>query len=188
MIYSKLFYIDYIGDITKKLDNNKWRYSKFKVDKKTQEKALTINAIRNTFQGLQHMVESEEKQKNDVYPYRSRFISIIDRRQSKQSEEEDVVITYECKGKYTRDIPEDEASEWYIAASKTCLVPNMEYEEDVATGKPDPEKKAADQNEEKNKNPAEDTNVGASFHCRGGLLTFSFHVKAQDQIKCYLVM
>ena len=31
-----------------------------------------------------------------------------------------------------------------------------------------------------------DKNIGAAFHAKGGLLTFSFQCKASDQIKCYM--
>ena len=52
------------------------------------------------------------------------------------------------------------------------------------TGKPNP--KIFDQEEKKPEIPDKDKIIGAHFHCKGGLITFSFHVKATDQIKCYL--
>ena len=51
-------------------------------------------------------------------------------------------------------------------------------------GKPNP--KLLDQDHQKAEVPEKDKNIGVNFHCKGGLLTFSFHVKANDQIKCYL--
>ena len=53
----------------------------------------------------------------------------------------------------------------------------MEYDEDEAVGRPQ---------EYKPFDISKDKNIGASSHCKGGLLAFSFHVKAIDQIKCYI--
>ena len=38
------------------------------------------------------------------------------------------------KGVFARDIPNDELPEWYISASRTCLLPSVEYNEDKAIG------------------------------------------------------
>lgn len=35
------------------------------------------------------------------------------------------------------------------------------------------------------KEKLEKSNIETSFHCRGALLTFSFHVIEQDKIRCY---
>ena len=56
----------------------------------------------------------------------------------------------------------------------------------IAVIKGKPEGKAVDEEDQKVKIPEKDINIGTSFHCRGGLLTFSFHVRATDRIKCYL--
>ena len=171
----------YIGDIQKKLDENKLKNVKDELKDIDDGR----RAFRESFEKLRESVEKEEKEEKNKYPYRKRFISMIDRRKSKKSDKLDDFFLYEPPhGVYTRDIPKVEASEWYISATRTCLLPNMKYNKFEAIGDQNPKNKGQD--DEKNKKPEEDTNVGASFHCKGGLLTFSFHVKAIDQIKCYL--
>ena len=59
--------------------------------------------------------------------------------------------------------------EWYIASSNTTLIPNAKFDIEQAIGN-----KAKDI---QNPKPTEE-NITASSHCKGGLLTFSFHVKA----------
>ena len=90
-------YVDYIGDIEAKLKQNKLLYVKFEEDEQTSEKAdVPRRAFKETLQKLRKKINSEEKKANDVYPYRSRFISIVDRRKSKKDYEiDDTIITYQ---------------------------------------------------------------------------------------------
>ena len=183
-------YEDYVGDIKTKLEKNKLRFEYMAVTDSQQmskdEKAYRV--INQTYQALKKRSDNEQKQQNDVYPYRKRYCSLVDRRESRSDiDKDDDVFTYECpefKNNYTRDIPDNEVPEWYISASKTCLLPNMEYIENKAIGKPDP--KALDEEEKKKEETNKDKNIGATFHCKGGLLTFSFHAKAINKIKCYI--
>ena len=59
--------------------------------------------------------------------------------------------------------------EWYIASSNTTLIPNAKFDIEQAIG-----------NTEKQNDDLKPTeeNITASSDCKGGLLTFSFHVKA----------
>ena len=59
--------------------------------------------------------------------------------------------------------------EWYIASSNTTLIPNAKFDIEDAI------RKKAEAN---NKVKATAQNITAASHCKGGLLTFSFHVKS----------
>ena len=39
-------------------------------------------------------------------------------------------------GIYTRNIPDNAASEWYISACRTCILPPMQYDEKQAINAP----------------------------------------------------
>eukprot|EP00483_Globobulimina_turgida_P007920 UN07936 len=79
-----------------------------------------------------------------------------------------------------RNIPHDVVPEWYINASRTSLLPNMEY----GDGKEAEE--ADDEAKDKTKEQLLKSNITSSFHCKGSLLTLSFIVKEADAVKMYL--
>lgn len=58
-----------------------------------------------------------------------------------------------------------------LSASRTCVLPNMGYSDDSDAAK--------------YQQGGMDVNIGAS-HGKGSLLTFSFQVIQQDEIRCYL--
>eukprot|EP00486_Rosalina_sp_Unknown_P008280 CAMPEP_0201594154 /NCGR_PEP_ID=MMETSP0190_2-20130828/191552_1 /ASSEMBLY_ACC=CAM_ASM_000263 /TAXON_ID=37353 /ORGANISM="Rosalina sp." /LENGTH=698 /DNA_ID=CAMNT_0048053647 /DNA_START=22 /DNA_END=2119 /DNA_ORIENTATION=- len=188
-------FVDYIGDIQSKLDqdgkDNKLKHIKYKQDPENEKfgyrefdelfKALQKEIIPKSQSGTEH-------NGGNVFPFRKRFISMIDRRVSKDGSKPDDIWMYEPPkgktGQYTSDIPQNEASLWYVSASRTCLLPAKKFDEKTAIGDTNMDKL----NNVKNtgKTPAVDVNIGASFHAKGGLFTLSFHVKAADEIKCYL--
>eukprot|EP01084_Bolivina_argentea_P312447 540926_1 len=155
-------WVDCIGNIEAKLKKNHLTYNrvKLKVDEGTGRRPL------------RHLFDVEWFQ-----PHRRRHIVFADNR---AKDFEDVWL-YEPPAN-CRYVPSDAVAEWHINASRTCLLPDLEYGDG---------KKAADAN--KVQTPRMETvsmltksNIEASFHCKGSLLTFSFIVKEQDQIKCYL--
>ena len=171
-------YVDYVDDIKKKLEKNKLSYQH---DLHEPELEKTGRVLIDLYQ--QHEKTKEEKRKDYAYPYRKRFVVMIDRRESKNKEDvKDNVYLYDPpKGKYTRDMPENDLlPHWGFAASRTCLLPNTEYDEKDAIASD--KDKAAD----RAKRPPKDTNIGTNNHCKGGLMTLSFHVKSENEIKIYL--
>lgn len=80
--------------------------------------------------------------------------------------------------KNCRDIPRDPVPEWGLNASKTCLLPDLKYGDGKAA------EKAKSQRDSKKK--LEESNIESTSHCKGALLTFSFHAFERDVIRCYL--
>ena len=84
-------------------------------------------------------------------------------------------------------VPNNPVVEWGISASKACVLPNMKYGEKTIDQKGDTtEKKSNSQGKEKDNEKYVNSNIGAASHCKGSLLTLSFHVIERDIIRCYL--
>ena len=71
-----------------------------------------------------------------------------------------------------RDIPDSPVPEWGLCASLRCLLPNIDYDPSLLN------QRVPEDDRERN--------IGASYHCRGSLLTFSFQVINPNEIRCYL--
>jgi len=132
-------------------------------------------------------------------------VFLVDRRE--QNEETEDVSIY----KDTAKIPKDAVAEYYSASTLEMIVPEMKVN-DVDDANVDDEKEndddgkgndqeeqpsvAADDDDEKENddddddddgNAATDGNpIGARHHCNGSVLTLSFQVKAEDEVKLYL--
>ena len=177
-------YIDYIGDIQEKLDKN--GLTSFSM-KSTDKNEFTFKDFKKLMDQLSKSQQDQLKI-DTVYPFRKRFISMVDRRKSKNAPNvNDIVYLYEPpKGIYTRDIPNDAVSEWGLAACKTCLLPPMKYNENDAIGRNTYNVESDDEKQKKEPDPSKDTNIHALHHVKCQLLTFSFQVKTRAEIKCYL--
>ena len=115
-------YIDYIGDIEPKLSKNDLTYA---VAEDILAEPSEGGLIANRFLG--RLFKQNEKP-----TFRKRLISMVDRREKFPAEtatnDESPIWIYDPpKGIYSRDMPEQPASEWGISASCTCLLPPIEY-------------------------------------------------------------
>ena len=176
-------FVDYVGDIPAKLKKNKLKYVKEKLNLDSDEYKDTrvFNQLLNKYRKDNGIKDD----KGNHILFQKRFIALIDRRKSKHSDDIDDVYFYPgVAGKYTQDIPKDAVPEWGVSASRTCLLPNMNYKVSKAIN--DNIAKDLDgDDEKKDKNPSEDENIGIMHHCHGALLTASFHVRQEDKIKMY---
>lgn len=113
---------------------------------------------------------------------------MIDRRKSKSNDDikTDIYLYEPPNSIYSRNIPNNAASEWGIAASRTCILPSMEYDEKRAINITSTNHLNKDNEKLKNIKYDQETNIHAAFHAKGGLLTFSFQCKSADKIKCYM--
>lgn len=101
------------------------------------------------------------------------------RQEEKQDAEfADMIYLYEPPMTGTENVKDIPATvvnpEWYIQATRECVLPNTKYSDPNAdmTGL--------------EHLPANDKPIGSKSHCQGQLLVFSFHVRAPDVIKIYL--
>ena len=113
-------FVDYIGDIQAKLDqdggDNKLKNVKYKPDPANDK--FDYREFNVLFKALQQEInKSEESKEEQGFPFRKRFISMIDRRASKDGSKSDDIWMYEPPkgktGQYTSNIPQNEAALWY---------------------------------------------------------------------------
>lgn len=189
--------IDYIGDIKERLNANdiKFEHTRLTIGGIDQERVFT-----RLLEDYKQNNKLEEEKEHFAFPHGRRIIAFIDRRESKhytsnEDEEKckDDIYLYpppnDC-----RNIPTDAKSEWYLNSSKTCLLPHTQYEkkEDIGGGSgsggianDDEEDEDQDGNDEKEM-PLNDMNIGTASNIKGSVLTISFHVMSQDEIRCYI--
>merc|ERR1712129_159561 len=79
-----------------------------------------------------------------------------------------------------RNIPSDAVPEWHIGASRTCLLPDLEYGDgrDAECGVADEKAQSKDE--------LQRSNITTSFHCCGSLLTLSIMAREVDVVQCFL--
>eukprot|EP01083_Nonionella_stella_P019174 53300_1 len=151
-----------VGDIQKQIDELK---EEVKHSRDTWNPAEEGPRPARVFQKLYQIIKSTEKETEEQqyeYLHRKRLIVTIDRRVSKNDEKEDT---------------EDESNEdteddiWMYEPPNATDIPRNavpeSYINSSVTCLIPPQR-------------------GAKDHFNGDLLTFSFHVKEEDQIKCYL--
>jgi len=139
---------------------------------KLSEEDLTKQAriFGNLYNNFASDNKLEEKDEKTDYLHKKRLIVFIDRRKAKIDDEKSTVYMYEPP-ENCRIVPDNAVPEWYISSSRTCILPDVEY---------------GDDSDKKAKSRSRNSNIGANSHCQGSLLTFCFHVKMMDVIKCYL--
>jgi len=110
-----------------------------------------------------------------------RLIAMVDRRKDDGTKDEpakDMVFMYQPP-EDSGNIPHDALAEWYIGASRMCILP------DIPKANGDDEK---DEKKDENVDSPEYyvNGIGVKTATKGMVLTLSFHVKAVDEIKMYL--
>eukprot|EP01084_Bolivina_argentea_P314184 544177_1 len=250
-------FFDCIGNIEDKLKKNNLYYYTQIVDESKQK--FGIGSSQRVFQKV--FDRYQRGLKRDNYPHKRRFVVFIDRRYVGTGKPDTITMfepPYNCKC-----VPDECESMWYLSASRSCIIPNMEYNGDVLdavnavsykiieqiknqdlknghkkenvkysvtfvavtekkvmnnglcfmlvvqvdrryykinvlrTNEPikyvlegkcerDNEFKECDLVNLTTKQKLTQQNIKSNDHCKGGLLTLSFHVIQQDEIKIYL--
>eukprot|EP01084_Bolivina_argentea_P251435 421698_1 len=121
-----------------------------------------------------------------------RFCLIIDRRQPDSNNgtvESDEVIFFEPPDN-CNSIPEygkiDHVPLWYLDSSKTCIIPNIGYENGKNSKHIDEKSEQFFMPESRDKLKALREPITSQTTCNGTLMTFSFHVESMDEIRCYM--
>merc|ERR1712130_833429 len=108
--------------------------------------------------------------------HKRRLVGLVDRRDVDSVT--DKVYLYEPS--VCGEMPDGVCSAWYLNASKSCLVPR-------ATVGVEKKSNANDEDEEKcEQDKLKYSNIGSGDGCKGALMTIGFHVKSEEEIKCYL--
>merc|ERR1712130_88865 len=103
--------------------------------------------------------------------HKKRLVAFVDRRDRKPPI--DKVYLFEPPS-VCRDIPNDACPEWHINASKLLLLPGLNKQQNE------------EKDEQTEQKKVKSCNIGCCGASDGGLLTVSFHVKAIDNMQCYL--
>jgi len=137
--------------------------AKLKAEKLSNSMSKLTVEHRGFIDPFKGFVSDNKMQKdNKGYPHRRRFCALIDGR---KGEAEDILHFYEPP-KNCDTFPNGEYVQlWYFDSSKTCILPDLGY------------------NAGKEKAKA---GVTAGTACGGTTMTFSFHVEAEDNIRCYM--
>eukprot|EP01084_Bolivina_argentea_P264803 448692_1 len=128
-----LEYIDIIGDIEAKLKINNLKYylGSQKPSQLNDYEYMTWRGLERIFRAFiekHKLLKDTGKHNPEMYLHNKRLIVFVDRRQTNTNNNTmgDNVWMYEPP-KNCKNIPYDAVPEWYVNASKTCLLPNMEY-------------------------------------------------------------
>eukprot|EP01084_Bolivina_argentea_P245334 410778_1 len=258
-------FFDCIGNVKDKLDSNNLAYVEREIDESKDQEQYTLGAsgraFKYVFEDLKHKLQIKD------FPHGRRLCGFVDRRGN--DPHKDTILMYEppdnCKY-----IPHDNVSLWYLAASRSSVIPNKGYDGDLVdatnavalqvckiimdrhrqngvevkesdyactlakgNGKmmidngmefdlivkvkrryykiivqrmnvpsmkyilknnsveivdfnKNDERVEIEQMEIKSKEKLLMQNIKSNDHCKGGMLTISFHAIQQDEIKCYL--
>merc|ERR1712228_697917 len=167
-------FVDSVGSIDEKLKKNGLKFAKIPAN------PLELGKVfQRTFIALFGKLKDQKNKIKSNYPHNERFMGLVDRRQYQMPN--DSVYLYEPPLNCRR-IPNNAVSEWYLNSSRTCLLPNMAYGDGSEAEKGPNKENKHGLNQQKLKN----ANIGSLLQCKGAFLTFSFHVKAVDEVKCYL--
>eukprot|EP01084_Bolivina_argentea_P312996 541938_1 len=111
------------------------------------------------------------KEEIEQYPRRFRFVHILDRR-GLGKDNQDELIFCQARRDCCKFPPADKNCDdlWYFNSSKTCLIPQDDTK--------DCQNKPSLANDVINTNHA--------MNC--GMLTLSFHVQSEDEIRCYIYL
>merc|ERR1712087_386110 len=187
-------FFDVVGDIKGKLEHNKLRYiHKSKVAER--EKARMLEGLYKGFLKQHRLKETRGDKDQESFLHRRRMVAFVDRRKGKAAVGDDEKS--EVKGDDVwlfeppsdcSEIPDNPVPEWFINASRTTLLPHLEYrvQSELSQEERDELATAKKTTELEEKAMATKQNVCSSFHCFGSVLTLSLYVKSQDVVKCYL--
>ena len=112
---------DIFGDVEARLKANKLNYAS-----KESDASKEMRMFKETFMGLKDKLKSADSR---MYPFRKRIVALVDRR--KIGTDHDKMTMFEPP-EDVREIPSNAVPEWGFAASKTCILPNENYNAEQA--------------------------------------------------------
>jgi len=188
---------DYIGDIEAKLKANKLKYAasiKLKDEMKPgrfQELFEKLSGNKSSYTQHRRMVAMVDLRASQSVYDRKWDDPKFKRPRPKQRPDHGIkerMFMFEPP-EIARDIPRDGVAEWFMAASKLCLLPDMEFDngakiKDAANVIEDDHGPSAKQDTAAN--AARNVTIGTHFPAKGSILTFSFHAREDRVIKLYL--
>eukprot|EP01084_Bolivina_argentea_P111351 198703_1 len=173
-------YFDCIGDITAKLKAEKLCYFAHR-DGEHQQKRAHSMALRLPyhFQEFKNSVISKKYKGVEFlqYPRNKRFVSVIDRRKNEEEKMSgDELILFEPPD-VCNTIPKSAVPEWYFDSSRTCVIPNIGYENG---------KNKVDVIVHQHKEKLKQQTIVSNAACNGALMMLSCHAISSEEVRCYL--
>lgn len=152
---------------------------------------LFMDSYRKFKNVVQEAHTNKEKEEYKDYPRKHRFCALIDRREpdkksnGKESKKDEILFfepPNNCNSfpdyKQTGTVPL-----WYFDSSRTCIVPNIGYN----NGK-DADNIDAKVNNLEGQEKALSEPITSGTGCKGALMVLSFHVEADNEIRCYMYL
>jgi len=201
-------YFDCIGSVKEKITKNKLVHNHAKIDRQ-EETTGEVRNVTRIFSDAYKTFKEQMDTEIDNYPRLNRFQAFLDRRSQfttydgappkinmrtnyRSVEDKDEIIFF-TPPKNARSIPEDHVPEVYFNHIRQILIPNNDYVD---------EKISVEDGASKTFNDKGNINIDRSDNylrtvkllehitshtpCNSAMLTFSFQVEQEDEIKCYL--
>eukprot|EP01083_Nonionella_stella_P068423 181634_1 len=203
-------FYDCIGDIKKKLEDNELIHKWNVIDRQEHSDQEVRNVTRIFTETYNHLKQEMHQKQGKKFPRKKRFIAVIDRRQSvttytgkvpnikmhtvlriQHAQKKDDVVFFGPPDNAS-DIPADHVPEIYFNHLLQCLIPNLDYVDEKVEymdGKGAADERAnaiSDSVKECVKKKKIVSHITGLSSCNGALLTFSFQVEQENEIKCYL--
>jgi len=170
-------FVDCVGDIEAKLRANGLRYVVMEIGNIYENRKVFAN-LRDEFRRKYNLKMENTRE----WLQGKRFVVMVDRRKydPRAKKSKDTVWFYEPP-KDCRDIPSNAVGEWYLNATRTCLLPPLDPTQYGAFGG-----NGAKTGNENQKKKLTEGNIGSKEACCGALMTLAFHARSTDEFKCYL--
>ena len=182
-------FIDIVGNIKKKLDKNKLKYVRKDLNPLTADDFTYMHTSRVLLWKMYREFEEIYDIKDggdgpNMYLHRKRMMVLVDRRHLKRYAVEDVVTDhiwmYEAP-ENCRYIPAEPVPEWHISASKTCLLPNMNYGKGIDAERGNQIEKQNENDKDrvnkKHEEEARDPNVTSASNCMSRDLLYLLYIR-----------
>ena len=180
--------IDQIKDVKKKLDAADCIYYaddlKKGIDQQEHLKpynkdrpVIEQRKVNNLVKFYGKLKEKLTKSKGQASHQTNRFGLFFDRKNCKETKTSNEFILYE-QIKKVRTIPTDYVPEWFVNATRECLIPGKDHDDDKETN---------DNNDKSERSIGAMDAIGATDALGGQLLSFNFVVEAEDQIKIHII-
>merc|ERR1712129_446880 len=204
-------FYDVLGDVKKKLASENCAFSAVSMNdgdaKDDDEKSDDTKGPKrarlfvDTFKKFRtEEIETKYKGKKEYaqYPWNKRFNAFIDKRKPDDKDNKDKNISKDDELVFFE--PTEDANKLvsdggknknelspmvFFDRSRTVLIPSEGY--NASIGKSDDEKEAADSGGDQKKKLLKEA-VNSLSKCGGAIMTFSFHVAAENEIRCYCYM
>eukprot|EP00486_Rosalina_sp_Unknown_P006726 CAMPEP_0201572136 /NCGR_PEP_ID=MMETSP0190_2-20130828/15242_1 /ASSEMBLY_ACC=CAM_ASM_000263 /TAXON_ID=37353 /ORGANISM="Rosalina sp." /LENGTH=552 /DNA_ID=CAMNT_0047997527 /DNA_START=28 /DNA_END=1686 /DNA_ORIENTATION=- len=181
----KMAFEDVFGNIKDRLSHEKLPFVHTAINDDGNKDSGSIKQAR-AFKEQFNKFKTDKVQ-SDEFPQRHRFCAVIDRRNEDKGKgimEDDELIIY-LPPENCQKFPKDHNPMFYFGTSRACILPNKGYNNG---DNPNDDITHKDAKKLNNNSKPKQMNITSGIGCNGAMLLLSFHVEAQDEIRCYMYL